>query len=1201
MTGSVGTLAICLALAMPASGATDSRAQEYTMADGDLGIPTTQWGGPKYAKGRLAVLVFLVEPVHEHECRRPMELQRAFDFDVAYVHITDHKRQVDNERARELLDRRRWDAIVFWHRWDWECSHTWLPDDVKFRVLAQVGDGAGLVITDRAPREILRDDRRVDPPVRAILGGLALTGRFARDGQHWRTRYKGKKPASEDAFRKDFFATFRIGKGRAVHYQAKHSFTDHTGNLKFARPVTWDHRVDPDYGLAELGRAILWAARREPDVEFATEPPSRLRVAPGKAVPGSVQWSFAVKGPDRDIGVRCRLRDLRGRTVRDETRRYRRASGELPHGFSLPKLGAGRYYLDVFVDGPRGRETFGYSTLEVLPAATVTLEGLPEAVEEGDTIRGAATVTGAITGDGKVEIRLVDSYDRVLARQVSPMAGRVGFTFPTDATCSLQMRVEADVVAGGLRVGGTGRTVNLLRRRQDRFTVVLWGAPGGAWAHYGRRMLRRTGVTHILARGGEDAGLGTVPFTMSWGFRGEVAGTKFDRFAAQVDPKTHVMSPCCWNDGSSADHYIGAAERFFAVGRRHPVLVYNMCDEGPTRGCCLHPACLAAYRAWLKEQYRGALAALNREWGSDYATWDGVTVMKPGDVREKQARETGRYARWSDRRHFASVNFARCIPGRQARLFRKHDPKLRVGFEGAGRFGLDFDAVIANTGFWCPYDGLQTELIRSLAPPGYIYSYWIGYQKDAASLIGHTWRMVFHGAPSLWWWKCKGRGRFHGWLAPNLAPYPENRRFINEVVLPLRQGLGDLLMRLDRPHDGIALYYSVAAANAGQLAESARFNSVLGAHASFIRLIEDCGFQWIYTTKPRVLAGDVTARGVRLLVLACHQALGDDEVAVLRKFVEAGGTVVADLRPGVFSGHLRPVGHSTADALFGVERTGKGQAVATEGRLAATLGSVSVPIVLRNSRSDGAIAPRTAEAAGTIGGAPIFLVNRIGRGRAILLNFHVTQYSGLREMGKGKEARDFLRALTAALGIRPRLERTSNAGELQRTETVTWTKGGVTLHGFLRDGGEAGAATVGLRARAHVFDLRRGGRGHIDRVTISELEPGRAELLAAYPYDPGMPTVICSAKNARRGETVAFRLSMTGVPEDETGPFSYRTELIGPKRQPAEWLPWCAFGPGGRTAVPVHFAHNDVPGRWTLRVRETTTGRTGEASVTLAP
>ena len=174
-------LAPILAAAALASAATDWKAQEYTTADGGLGVPTTRWCGETYAGGKLAVLVFIVEPIHHHECRRPMELKRVLGCHLDYVHITDYKHQVDNDRARALLDGRRWDCIVVWNRQEWNTTYHWLADDVKFRVLQQVGDGAGLLITDRAPKEVLRKDRQTEPPVRSLVGGLALTGRFALD------------------------------------------------------------------------------------------------------------------------------------------------------------------------------------------------------------------------------------------------------------------------------------------------------------------------------------------------------------------------------------------------------------------------------------------------------------------------------------------------------------------------------------------------------------------------------------------------------------------------------------------------------------------------------------------------------------------------------------------------------------------------------------------------------------------------------------------------------------------------------------------------------------------------------------------------------------------------------------------------------------------------------------------------------------
>ncbi|MBT7165396.1 MAG: hypothetical protein HN904_21630, partial [Victivallales bacterium] len=414
---------------------------------------------------------------------------------------------------------------------------------------------------------------------------------------------------------------------------------------------------------------------------------------------------------------------------------------------------------------------------------------------------------------------------------------------------------------------------------------------------------------------------------------------------------------------------------------------------------------------------------------------------------------------------------------------------------------------------------------------------------------------------------------------------------------------GDLLTNLDMPHDGMAVYYSVAAAHAGRIGDSAAYNSVDGAHSNIVKLAEDCGLQWVYTTRKRLLDGDLARRGIKLLVLPFHQALDQDEVDVLRSFVQAGGTVLADLRPGVYSGHCRPLEHGPAEALFGIERTGKGKPVPIEGTLTVNLNGQDIPISVRNNRADGEIKATTATVGGELSGAPLFLVNRIGKGSAILLNFHVTQYNGEREMSKGAEKRAFFRALTAAIGVQPPLlRRGTGGGEVLRTETITWRKGNVTLHALYRDGGtDASGVDLELADDAFVFDLRRGERGKTRRIRIDALKPGYAQFLAVYPYDPGKPKVKVSGKRAKAGDTVRFAISMSGVPGSETGVFSYETRLMDPSGKRVDVIPWSVQGVGGKTATHVRFAHNDPDGIWQLRVREVTTGRETVAEIKKGP
>ncbi|HEY3324755.1 MAG TPA: beta-galactosidase [Planctomycetota bacterium] len=1222
--------AFCYCLLLYPACGEDWIKQEYTMEAGDLDTPTTKWGGEKYARGRLAVLIFQSEHIHEQDCRQPMELKRAFDFDVEYVYAPyGGDCVVDNDRARELLDARRWDVIVFWGTESWHNDYARCADDVKFRILSQTAAGTGLVFTNTAPPEVCRKDRQVPTPIAALYGGLGLTGRSARDDKYW-DRWQGKwHPKTEEELRAKFFTTYQVGKGLIVCFPASPNpgiAVSQDGQWTWSEALPWqfDNRTDHEYMLAEIGRAILVASGKPPEVEFVAEPPALWKVPLGKTKGETAKWTLDVKGEKREIAVTWRLRNVLGAVLKQATTKFPDANGKVECQAALPWIGAGRYYLDLFADSPRGRETYGYSGIEVPASFNITIEREKNAVEAGQPVKGMLTVApvqppqptitttpeGDQIGAGPVQpsvlLKLIDNCDRVIdMKRLNAVPGeKTPFSFDTDPQAPMQLSVRAEIGSSDRVEASATVPVNILQRRHDRFNVVLWGNVNGPYAHAAQRKLWRTGVTSCMATGVEHANMNRTPFIVCWGgWKGEVNGKKFDGLSVEPKPDeagTPVMNPCCWNDKENFEKMLDFQDKHWKAGLESAAYVYNMYDEGPHAGCCLHPACLTAYREWLKEEYGGKLDALNREWGSQYASWDDVNVLENNDNLETKAREKGNFARWSDRKHFSEVNFCRTILRGQMRRAKLIDPQARVGFEGSGEFGMDFDELLApeNTGFWCPYDGITTEMVRSLKQPGYIHSFWIGYQKDADPLIAGAWRMVMNGAPSIWWWMLKGRGTFHGWLASNNMPYPENQKLLDDCILPLRRGLGDLLMRLDMPHDGIALYYSTAAASAGEIGDSATFNSAVGAHENFVRLIEDTGFQWVYTTKKRVLAGDLEQRGIKLLILAFHQALGDDEVAALQKFVEAGGTILADLRPGVLSGHCRPVEHSSAEKLFGIERTGKGKAAKLDGELKATFKGQSIPLSIHNNRADGEIKAVGQAVSLPDSKVPVFITQPLGKGQTLLLNFHVTQYIGEREMKKGQAQRDFFRAFTSAIGLQPRLARTDGkGGELIRTETVTWQKGGVTLHALYRDGGDSSLAEIVFPQKRFVFDLRSGEKGETDRLRIDLLRPGYADFFAAYPYDPGQPTVQVDKPTVSGGQTATFNICMSGVPENETGTFSYETRLLNPKGEWIDCIPWSAQGAGGRVAIPVRFAYNDAAGKWTLSVREVTTGRKAEAIV----
>jgi hypothetical protein len=83
-------------------------------------------------------------------------------------------------------------------------------------------------------------------------------------------------------------------------------------------------------------------------------------------------------------------------------------------------------------------------------------------------------------------------------------------------------------------------------------------------------------------------------------------------------------------------------------------------DENDTAGCCLDPHCIAAYKDFLRQQYK-TIDALNASWGETYASFDDVQLYPDDEFNRGEAFKKGIYPRWFDRQLFARqpLQFAR--------------------------------------------------------------------------------------------------------------------------------------------------------------------------------------------------------------------------------------------------------------------------------------------------------------------------------------------------------------------------------------------------------------------------------------------------------------------------------------------------------------------------------------------------------------
>ena len=185
--------------------------------------PHTKWAQP-YVLGKTRVLFFTYG--HNTDPRECVELMQRFDLEAqavfrAYIHDAQrthwHGREVGEERMDDLLEQ-KWDCFALMGG----VSTDEFAAEPLGKLLRQVQEGAGLVLVGTDDSRLLKQENRIVPLPSFLSPG----------------------PVGE---------AFTMGEGRGIRLPARPEIGYYEG---------WE--VDYDYWAERLGRALLWAAGKEP-------------------------------------------------------------------------------------------------------------------------------------------------------------------------------------------------------------------------------------------------------------------------------------------------------------------------------------------------------------------------------------------------------------------------------------------------------------------------------------------------------------------------------------------------------------------------------------------------------------------------------------------------------------------------------------------------------------------------------------------------------------------------------------------------------------------------------------------------------------------------------------------------------------------------------------------------------------------------
>ena len=1031
----------------------------------DFKTPHTKWAQP-YVEGKIRVLFFADGTYTSTNPRECVELMQRFDIDaqaVFWTLITDHKEShwhggaLGEQRMLNLL-RQKWDCFVFLGQ-----PAIPIPPEQQELIRRAVLQGTGIVFAGSDDKKILQGKKPI-VPLPPFIGDETVID------------------------------SFTVGKGRGLRLLKRPDIDYHEG---------WE--IDYDYWQENLGRAVLWSAQKEPSSHLGLalgtsgQTQSRsMQLQAGKSATLFAEISGKTVGKDLRLLV-----SLRKPGHVDIVLAEKNMVPGMEIKVPMPALSEGTWHADARITGSAGIETWSTLPFEVQSERTVS--GLilkPNWSEPGGVISGKVLVSGNPLPKETLRIQLLDRRRRELVRKDVPVTGNsIDFTFDMSEWLPMLVTVEARLLSDNVELSRSYKYFHVTKRKQGQFNFLIWGVPKGTLAPYAEESLAQQGVT--LQLDWENPPLHVGAFDISWvPYTTHISGEK---------TPNGIMKPSCWNDTLWVKGHSSTLAKIHRPSREHGAYVYSLGDENKSLGSCLSPFCATAYRDFLQESY-GTLESLNRSWQTDFKNWKDAGLALAGDDDELASKAAKNYPRWFDRQAYKSWNYVQlCL--KYAKSYKTLDPQAKTGFDGSAGFatGDDLDLIVRKLDSWVPYQSLAEEVIRSIAPRGFVRSNWLGGRfKTADPLLQRYWRLVTLGADSVWWWMYFCIGDLHGFLAPDFRPFPEIAEVVKDTRI-VRDGLGDLLLHSTMQDDGIAILYSYPSTFAHKLDEGGSFGGYEDAHTALITTIRAAGLQFRYVTDRMLRQDEVDLSKYRILFLPRTEAIGDKEAQAIRRFVEQGGTVIADFRPGLYDDHCKRRAKGALDDLFGIKR-----------RLSPAAKTVSFGKGTASLKriADGGVVLDGAHADRTVEGVPLRLSHTVGKGRAILLNSQMNNHPGLVFAGMGKES---------LLGLEPVFKVTGRDGKkAENVEITRWLDGGIEIVSLLRKDGAQEEVAVSFSGTKYVQDLR--ARKTYDACSRfgTTLLPNRASFFVLSDKPVPDPQISLNSSTLQPGMTALVDISVPG-------------------------------------------------------------------------
>lgn len=405
---------------------------------------------------------------------------------------------------------------------------------------------------------------------------------------------------------------------------------------------------------------------------------------------------------------------------------------------------------------------------------------------------------------------------------------------------------------------------------------------------------------------------------------------------------------------------------------------------------CRMDACMTRFRNKMREKY-GTIEKLNAVWKTRFRNFETLTPAFSSEVRG-----TGNYASYLEFRLFMDDVFA-SLSSMACEAFAAEKCPSGTGQPNwtwmTPAAGIDPSKIVPLRSGGQDYG--PSAYIRSFRRPGTPVISWIFYagvyDRGADSVRAQVWRSLREGATGFMMYNPfqADRGDREGFLtAAGCGGLRE--AMIKEVVEPLTSGLGDAVNAMERDNVRTILLHSQAGMNIAWLESgdtqpfnwsnrgkrnADSYNNWFRSQEQWEKTLNALGADFLYASETDL---EQKLKKADLLILPMCYALSGETRKQIEAFQLRGGTVIADLNPGLYTGTGEASGTEFMRNIFGVEAVGKPDYRFSEVRLG----------------NENAVLPRggvvkiiNAAAKGSSGKIPVLMETRRGKGRGVFCNF----------------------------------------------------------------------------------------------------------------------------------------------------------------------------------------------------------------------